>query len=89
MSPSFVLRKAGMFTELTNVLMLLIFQDWKSFCLIQTFKFEKIDICDIKRLVECDYFINTAAESHVDNSIRKSDIFLHSNVNGVHNILEL
>ena len=53
------------------------------------FKFENIDICNIKRLVDCDYFINTAAESHVDNSIRKSDIFLHSNVNGVHNILEL
>jgi dTDP-glucose 4,6-dehydratase len=53
------------------------------------FKFEKIDINDIKRLVDCDYFINTAAESHVDNSIRKSDIFLHSNINGVHNILEL
>ena len=49
------------------------------------FKFEKVDICDIKRLVDCDYFINTAAESHVDNSIRKSDIFLHSNINGVHN----
>ena len=53
------------------------------------FKFERVDICDIKRLVDCDYFINTAAESHVDNSIRKSDIFLHSNINGVHNILEL
>jgi dTDP-glucose 4,6-dehydratase len=53
------------------------------------FKFEKIDINHIKRLVDCDYFINTAAESHVDNSIRKSDIFLHSNINGVHNILEL
>jgi dTDP-glucose 4,6-dehydratase len=53
------------------------------------FKFEEKDICDIDRLVDCDYFINTAAESHVDNSIRKSDVFLHSNINGVHNILEL
>jgi dTDP-glucose 4,6-dehydratase len=53
------------------------------------FRFEKKDICNIDRLVDCDYFINTAAESHVDNSIRKSDIFLHSNINGVHNILEL
>lgn len=53
------------------------------------FKFEKNDICNLKRLVDCDFFINTAAETHVDNSIRKSDIFLHSNVNGVHNILEL
>ena len=53
------------------------------------FKFEKTDICDLDRLVDCDYFINTAAETHVDNSIRKSDDFLHSNINGVYNILEL
>jgi dTDP-glucose 4,6-dehydratase len=53
------------------------------------FKFEQTDICEIKRLVDCDYFINTAAETHVDNSIRKSDIFLHSNIKGVYNILEL
>ncbi len=53
------------------------------------FKFEKTDICDIKRLVDCDVFINTAAETHVDNSIRKSDVFLNSNIVGVHNILEL
>ncbi len=53
------------------------------------FKFENKDICDIDRLVDCDYFINTAAESHVDNSIRKSDVFLHSNIYGVYNILEL
>jgi dTDP-glucose 4,6-dehydratase len=55
----------------------------------ENFRFERKDICDIDRLVDCDYFINTAAESHVDNSIRKSDVFLHSNINGVHNILEL
>jgi len=30
-----------------------------------------------------------AAETHVDNSIVKSDDFIHSNINGVHNILEL
>jgi dTDP-glucose 4,6-dehydratase len=53
------------------------------------FKFEQKDICDIDRLVDCDFFINTAAETHVDNSIRKSDIFLKSNVDGVHNLLEL
>jgi dTDP-glucose 4,6-dehydratase len=40
-------------------------------------------------LVDCDYFINVAAETHVDNSIRKSDDFIHSNINGVYNILEL
>jgi len=30
-----------------------------------------------------------AAETHVDNSIVKSDDFVHSNINGVHNLLEL
>ncbi len=53
------------------------------------FKFEQRDICNIERLVDCDYFINTAAESHVDNSIRKSEEFIHSNIYGVYNILEL
>ena len=53
------------------------------------FTFEKTNICEINRLVDCDFFINTAAETHVDNSIRDSKIFLDSNINGVHNILEL
>jgi len=55
----------------------------------KNFSFEQKDICDLDRLIDCDYFINTAAESHVDNSIRNSQEFLHSNVNGVYNILEL
>jgi len=55
----------------------------------KNFSFEKKDINDIDRLVECDYFINVAAETHVDNSIRKSEDFIHSNINGVYNILEL
>jgi dTDP-glucose 4,6-dehydratase len=53
------------------------------------FLFEKKDINDIDWLYECDYFINTAAETHVDNSIVSSDVFLKSNINGVHHILEL
>ena len=53
------------------------------------FTFEKEDINDLKFLYECDYVINTAAETHVGNSIGKSDEFLHSNINGVHNLLEL
>jgi dTDP-glucose 4,6-dehydratase len=61
-------------------------EDFNSY---DNFRFEKKDICDINRLVDCDYFINTAAETHVDNSIRKSDDFLHSNIDGVYNILEL
>jgi dTDP-glucose 4,6-dehydratase len=33
--------------------------------------------------------INTAAESHVGNSLANSDEFVSSNINGVHNLLEL
>jgi dTDP-glucose 4,6-dehydratase len=40
-------------------------------------------------LYDCDYIINTAAETHVDNSIEDSDEFVHSNVNGVHHLLKL
>ena len=54
-----------------------------------TFRFDQTDICDLDRIIDCDYFINTAAESHVDNSIRKSSDFLTSNIYGVYNILEL
>ena len=55
----------------------------------ESFTFEHKDINDINHLYDCDYFINTAAESHVDNSIESSDVFVHSNINGVHNILKL
>lgn len=55
----------------------------------ENFKFEQTDINDMERLVQCDYVINTAAETHVDNSIESSDVFLHSNINGVHNLLKL
>ena len=61
----------------------------KTFKSLGKFSFEQQDICDIDRLIDCDYFINVAAETHVDNSIRKSDDFLHSNIDGVYNILEL
>jgi len=47
------------------------------------------DICDIDHLESCDYLVNFAAESHVDNSINSSKVFLNSNVVGVHNLLEL
>lgn len=61
----------------------------ESFNNYKNFKFENKNICDIERLVDCDYFINIAAETHVDNSIRDSKVFIDSNINGVHNILEL
>jgi len=53
------------------------------------FKFVQKDINDLDRLYDCDYVINTAAETHVDNSIEDSDQFLHSNINGVHHLLKL
>jgi dTDP-glucose 4,6-dehydratase len=53
------------------------------------FSFINSDINDLEFLHECDYVINTAAETHVGNSIVKSDEFVKSNINGVHNLLEL
>jgi dTDP-glucose 4,6-dehydratase len=53
------------------------------------FSFVHCDINDIKFLYDCDYVINTAAETHVGNSIAKSEDFVSSNINGVYNILEL
>jgi dTDP-glucose 4,6-dehydratase len=48
----------------------------------------KMDIVEITSLPKCDYLVNFAAESFVDNSIESSDIFFKSNVEGVHRILE-
>jgi dTDP-glucose 4,6-dehydratase len=53
------------------------------------FSFVHSDINDLKFLYDCDYIINTAAETHVGNSIANSDDFIHSNINGVHKLLEL
>lgn len=55
----------------------------------KNFEFEQQDINDITRLYDCDYIINLAAETHVDNSIENSDDFVSSNINGVHNLLKL
>jgi len=53
------------------------------------FDFIGDDINDLKFLYDCDYIINTAAETHVGNSITNSDEFIKSNIDGVHNLLEL
>lgn len=53
------------------------------------FKFIQSDINDLKFLYDCDYIINCAAETHVGNSISNSDEFVTSNINGVHNLLQL
>lgn len=53
------------------------------------FVFEPCDINNLKFLYDCDYVINCGAETHVGNSIVSSQDFIKSNVDGVHNILNL
>ena len=55
----------------------------------QNFIFEEKDINELDFIYDCDYIINTAAETHVGNSIVQSDEFIHSNINDVHHLLEL
>jgi len=61
-------------------------EEFKSY---SNFSFVHCDINDLKFLYDCDYVINTAAETHVGNSIASSAEFVKSNVDGVHNLLEL
>lgn len=53
------------------------------------FHFEKLDINNLTRIADCDYFVNYCAESHVDNSIVNSQDFFDSNIRGVYTILQL
>lgn len=55
----------------------------------KNFTFVKDDIATLKYLPDCDYVINVAAESHVGNSIVESKDFIHSNVTGVKNLLDV
>jgi dTDP-glucose 4,6-dehydratase len=55
----------------------------------KNFTFVKDDIATLNYLPDCDYVINVAAESHVGNSIVESQDFIHTNVNGVKNLLDL
>ena len=55
----------------------------------ENFSFINSDINDLEFLYDCDYVINTAAETHVGNSIANSDDFVSSNIDGVHHLLEL
>ena len=61
----------------------------KEFRKFSNFRFEQIDIKDLTHLYDCDYIINTAAESHVGNSILDSQFFIDSNIMGVKNLLDL
>jgi dTDP-glucose 4,6-dehydratase len=53
------------------------------------YEFVRSDIAELASLPRCDIIVNFAAESHVDNSIEANDIFMKSNVLGVHRLLEL
>ena len=55
------------------------------------FPFNKLDICDVtvNDIVGCQYVVNFAAETHVDNSISDGKPFIRSNVEGVFNLLEV
>lgn len=53
------------------------------------YSFIKEDITKLKEIPACDYVINFAAESHVDNSIEASQEFLRTNIEGCHNLLEI
>jgi dTDP-glucose 4,6-dehydratase len=61
----------------------------KEFKAYPNFSFVHCDINDLHFLYDCDYIINTAAETHVGNSIASSGEFVRSNIDGVHNLLEL
>ncbi len=55
--------------------------------------FVKGDICDknlVKEIIsKVDCVVNFAAESHVDNSIKNSKLFIKTNIDGTFNLLEL
>jgi dTDP-glucose 4,6-dehydratase len=55
----------------------------------KNFKFCKEDIADLENIPDCDFVVNTAAETHVGNSIIDSTNFIKSNIIGVQNILNL
>lgn len=62
---------------------------------IDKIKFYEVDICEtqkIKEIVEkegVDCIVNFAAETHVDNSIKSAENFVHSNVTGVLSLLNI
>jgi dTDP-glucose 4,6-dehydratase len=49
----------------------------------------KFELEKVFRENEFDYIVNFAAESHVDNSITGTQIFLETNIYGTLNLLEL
>jgi dTDP-glucose 4,6-dehydratase len=61
----------------------------KEFSRWKTFEFLEADIAALDHLYDVDFVVNFAAETHVDNSIVDASRFLHSNILGVQNLLEL
>lgn len=55
----------------------------------KNFKYQNIDINNLDSLIDCDVIVNTAAETHVDNSIIGTNKFITSNILGVENLLNL
>src|SRR3989338_280475 len=57
--------------------------------------FEQIDICDLVSIREIflkykpNSVIHLAAESHVDRSIKNSDVFIQTNIIGTYNLLKI
>lgn len=46
------------------------------------------DVATVATMYNITHVINLAAETHVDNSIKSSHMFVHSNVNGTHTLLD-
>ena len=61
----------------------------KEFLRHRAFEFHHGDIVALNHMKDVDYVFNFAAETHVDNSIIDSSRFLHTNILGVQNLLEL
>ncbi len=65
----------------------------KSVATAANYFFLKRDICDKEILLTCtnsfDAIVHFAAESHVDRSIEKPEVFIQTNINGTKNMLDL
>lgn len=70
-------------------------ENLKGFAEQKNYHFVKADICNLPRMKSLfkqfkpDTVINFAAETHVDRSIIKPDLFLQTNILGVGNLLKL
>lgn len=53
------------------------------------YRFVHEDIADLKHIIEAEYIVNFAAESHVDNSIVDNRQFCRTNILGTQQLLEL